>query len=79
MKARGAEKNFHEIIARNVEGGADSAPPPALLGLKEHNLSKSCCITFLKGVGHISNKSDHKADEMKGFQFRRPFPKLLQM
>ena len=27
MKARGAEKNFHEIIARNVEGGADSAPP----------------------------------------------------
>ena len=21
------EKNFHEIIARNVEGGADSAPP----------------------------------------------------
>ena len=28
MKACGAEKNFHEIIARNVEGGADSAPPP---------------------------------------------------
>ena len=28
MKARGAEKNFCEIIARNVEGGADSAPPP---------------------------------------------------
>ena len=27
MKARGAEKIFHEIIARNVEGGADSAPP----------------------------------------------------
>ena len=27
MKARGAQKKFCEIIARNVEGGADSAPP----------------------------------------------------
>ena len=27
MKARGAEIFFHEIIVRNVEGGADSAPP----------------------------------------------------
>ena len=27
MKANGAEKNSHEIIARNVEGGAESAPP----------------------------------------------------
>ena len=27
MKARGAGKKFCKIIARNVEGGADSAPP----------------------------------------------------
>ena len=33
MKARGAGKKFHEIIARNVEGGRIPPPPPALLGL----------------------------------------------
>ena len=39
MKARGAEKNFHEIIARNVEGGRipPPPPPPALLGLTMYN------------------------------------------
>ena len=33
MKARGVQKNFHEIIARNVEGGGGGFPPPDLLGL----------------------------------------------
>ena len=28
MKARGAESFFGEIIARNVEGGAEFRPPP---------------------------------------------------
>ena len=45
MKARGAGKNFHEIIARNVEGGADSAPPPpALLGLIVIYLHHTFCL-----------------------------------
>ena len=38
MKARGAENCFHEIIARNVEGGGrippPPPPPPALLRLR---------------------------------------------
>ena len=37
MKANGAKKNFHEIIARNVAGGgAESSPPLALLGLRRN-------------------------------------------
>ena len=28
MKARGAQKNFSEIIARNVEGGGRNPSPP---------------------------------------------------
>ena len=42
MKARGAGKNFCEIIARNVEGGGGfRPPPPALLGLNTFKRSSS--------------------------------------
>ena len=41
MKARGAKKNFCEIIARNVEGGGGGfRPPSALLGLKKDQSNK---------------------------------------
>ena len=36
MKARGAGKKFHEIIARNVEGGADSRIMVPLLQAKNY-------------------------------------------
>ena len=35
------KKSTYKIIARNVEGGADSAPPPALLGLRCFFLAKT--------------------------------------
>ena len=59
MKARGAEKNFHEIIARNVEGGGGFRPPPALLGLKVcTSLHISVFILFFKeDIISLSNYS----------------------
>ena len=57
MKARGTAKKFCEIIARNVEGGADSAPPPpALLGLiNKINLFISV-VPFFASWGELDNQ-----------------------
>ena len=51
FKEKSREKNFHEIIARNVEGGGGRIPPPppALLGLRV--LRNNVCLLCLSFKG----------------------------
>ena len=73
MKACGAEKNFREIIARNVEGGGGGFRPPVLLGLRPPryfaNVSNYFYIS-LPGGGrhfHIDGDGDVPLDRVPRF------------